>query len=88
MAAEERCVCCGAVIPEGQQVCDNCINERGDQWKRGGICDMCRRRTYCRKQCRANRDYAMAGIKQYLRNRMGLGKIRQALHAPEDEQIK
>lgn len=25
-AAEERCVCCGAVIPEGRQVCPNCEN--------------------------------------------------------------
>lgn len=21
---EDRCVCCGAIIPEGQQVCDQC----------------------------------------------------------------
>ena len=88
MATEERCVCCGAVIPEGQQVCDNCMNERSDQWKRGGICEMCRRRNYCRKQCSANRKYASARIREYIRNKMGLGKIRNALQVPEDEQIK
>jgi len=22
--AENRCICCGAVIPEGRQVCPNC----------------------------------------------------------------
>lgn len=26
-AAEDRCVCCGALIPEGRQVCPTC--ERG-----------------------------------------------------------
>ena len=23
--AEDRCVCCGAVIPEGRMVCPNCL---------------------------------------------------------------
>lgn len=27
---EDRCVCCGTIIPEGQQVCPNCM-ERADQ---------------------------------------------------------
>ena len=25
--SEERCACCGRVIPEGQQVCNDCIKE-------------------------------------------------------------
>ena len=25
MADAERCVCCGEIIPEGQQVCQNCL---------------------------------------------------------------
>ena len=34
---EERCVFCGAIIPEGRQVCPNCENkykgiEKGDQY--------------------------------------------------------
>lgn len=24
MSSEERCVCCGEIIPEGGQVCQNC----------------------------------------------------------------
>lgn len=24
---EERCVCCGEIIPEGRQVCPNCENK-------------------------------------------------------------
>lgn len=30
---EERCVCCGAIIPEGRQVCINC-ETRGTQQER------------------------------------------------------
>lgn len=26
---EERCVCCGAIIPEGKQICPNCENKGG-----------------------------------------------------------
>lgn len=25
MADVERCVCCGAIIPEGQMFCQNCL---------------------------------------------------------------
>ena len=27
MTAADRCVCCGEIIPEGQQVCENCKAE-------------------------------------------------------------
>ena len=27
MAGEERCVCCGAPIPEGRQCCQDCVNK-------------------------------------------------------------
>lgn len=33
---EERCICCGEIIPEGRQVCINCENnaERySEKWK-------------------------------------------------------
>ena len=34
MAKTEKCVCCGAVIPEGRQVCPRCDNEaKADQGK-------------------------------------------------------
>ena len=26
---EERCICCGEIIPEGRQVCPNCEAEWG-----------------------------------------------------------
>lgn len=70
MASEERCVCCGAIIPEGQQVCDTCreIASRSDQWKRGGLCVMCRRKNYCKTQCRANK-LSTVGIREYLRGK-------------------
>ena len=29
---EERCICCGEIIPEGRQVCPNC--EKGQPLKR------------------------------------------------------
>lgn len=72
MASEERCVCCGEIIPEGQQVCENCrmIEERSDQWKRGGICAMCRRKEYCRKKCRAS-VYGTMKIREYLLKKSG-----------------
>ena len=29
---EERCVCCGEIIPEGRQVCPNClVTVKGDE---------------------------------------------------------
>lgn len=28
MEREERCICCGAVIPEGRQICFNCENKK------------------------------------------------------------
>ena len=43
-----------------------------DQWKRGGICAMCRRRDYCKTQCRANRNYVNLRIREYLRRKGGI----------------
>ena len=28
---ENRCVCCGEIIPEGQQVCEKCEREAEDE---------------------------------------------------------
>lgn len=30
---EDRCVCCGKIIPEGRQVCKNCVDSLEDKWK-------------------------------------------------------
>lgn len=46
--------------------------EHSDQWKRGGICAVCRRKEYCKTQCRANRDYASVRIREYIRRRLGM----------------
>lgn len=27
---EDRCVCCGAIVPEGRQICWNCENNNTD----------------------------------------------------------
>ena len=29
----DRCVCCGAVVPEGRMVCPNCEAELWPKWK-------------------------------------------------------
>ena len=31
---DERCVCCGVIIPEGRQVCPQCSGEAGEQQNR------------------------------------------------------
>ena len=48
------------------------VDVPSDQWKRGGICAACRRKGYCKTQCRANRDYASVRIREYIRRRMGI----------------
>jgi hypothetical protein len=50
--------------------------ERNDQWKRGGICAMCRRQPYCKTQCSANRNYAHLRIREYIRRRTGIAAMR------------
>ena len=54
-----------------------------DQWKRGGLCGMCRRKDYCKTQCRANRVYASARIREYLRRRTGIPQSEPAMGAEE-----
>ncbi len=39
----DRCVCCGAIIPEGTQVCINCLNGcNGCGWESKENCKACR----------------------------------------------
>lgn len=47
-------------------------NGLSDQWKRGGICALCRRRNYCKTRCRPNRDYASLRIKEYIRRKLNI----------------
>lgn len=44
--------------------------DRNDQWRRGGICAMCRRQSYCKTRCTANRRYASLRIREYVRQRI------------------
>ena len=50
--------------------------EKTEQWKRGGICSMCRRQEYCQKQCGANKRYASLRIREYIRQRTGISAMR------------
>ena len=54
---------------EVQQIPKEMLN---DQWKRGGICAMCRRRDYCKTHCRANRNYVNLRIREYMRRKGGI----------------
>ena len=50
-----------------------------DQWKRGGICAMCRRKSYCKTKCSANKKFLAMRIREYLRRRTGLNQIQAAI---------
>lgn len=54
-----------------------------DQWKRGGWCNMCRRKDYCKTQCRANKMYASARIREYLRRRTQIPQMEAAMGAEQ-----
>ena len=43
MNSEERCICCGTIIPEGRQVCPRC-----EQQEDGIVCPVCRKTGYLR----------------------------------------
>ena len=44
---EDKCVCCGAVIPEGTQVCPNCLVTV----KREPTCKNCLHYKVCKYKC-------------------------------------
>ena len=50
--------------------------EKTDQWKRGGVCQLCRRKKYCQKRCTANERYASLRIREYIRQRTGIAAMR------------
>jgi len=45
--SDNRCVCCGAIIPEGRQVCYRC--ERGKFKRFGALLNIITVRLYCSK---------------------------------------
>ena len=53
--SEERCVCCGAVIPEGRQICGGCEIRtlvRCGECDHGSHVDTPEGRVWCEKMCR------------------------------------
>ena len=54
---EDRCICCGEIIPEGQQVCKECMQEKKPEYipewkKRMKNLFLRRRRTINDKNCK------------------------------------
>ena len=45
---EDRCVCCGAIIPEGIQICPNCDHSEAASW--GKVLYLCNRNR-CGEKC-------------------------------------
>ena len=45
---DERCVCCGEIIPEGRQVCPDCEAEINDSYEADPHpCDTCSHSDFC-----------------------------------------
>lgn len=51
----ERCVCCGAVIPEGMQVCPKCSAEANDGRSKSQELTPCRKIRRTKKERRTRR---------------------------------
>jgi hypothetical protein len=52
--SEDRCICCGAIIPEGVTVCPSCllaVKPRKEQRMTDGLksCEFCKGRVYTKK---------------------------------------
>ena len=61
-------------------------SSNSDQWKLSGICQLCRRQSYCKTQCRANRTqikaYASEMVRKGLRDSGSvIPALDNALHA-------
>lgn len=53
--SEDRCVCCGAVIPEGRQICGGCEIRtlvKCGECAHGSHVDTPEGRVWCEKMCR------------------------------------
>ena len=49
-----------------------------DQWKYYGRCNVCRRKSYCRKPCTKNKEYCAIAIREYFR-KTKLGRMAEAM---------
>lgn len=45
---EDRCICCGEIIPEGMMACPNCLVASKKMQKEKG-CEYCKGRAYTKK---------------------------------------
>lgn len=48
-----------------------------EQWKESGDCSICRRRDYCKTQCKAHKDALMAALKAEIARRLMLFNARR-----------
>ena len=53
--------------------------ENNEQWKADGDCQKCRRRKYCKTECRASREHTSRLIRQIVRKRTHIDEIENAL---------
>ena len=58
--------------------------DNNEQWKNGGDCQKCRRRAYCKKECREARLYRQRIIGQIIRERTGIDAMERAIHNAEE----
>lgn len=63
-------------------------NGRNDQWKRGGICELCRRQSYCKTTCSAHRDHEDGKIASYFRRLASDPDIQKALKNAEGAKVE
>ena len=49
------------------------------QWKSEGRCSRCRRKDYCKTQCRANREAIRKKAQEIIRQKLGLDQAKEAI---------
>lgn len=56
-----------------------------DQWRRGGICQLCRRQAYCAKRCTANKELAQGAVRAYINRMTHIPEIRESMRRLNEE---
>ena len=59
--------------------------DSNEQWLLDGICRECRRQDYCSTPCKRNKIRIERDVNTYIRERLGLGRIFDALGVKEGE---
>lgn len=47
-----------------------------EQWKSGGQCSICRRKSYCKKQCKANKENFKTEVKNTFTKKQNLAMMK------------